>query len=342
MDGGSLSPFERFSRHGGRLDVARTLFAAAPTPWIDLSTGINPHSYDAPHSSAAERARLPDPLRVLELERTAAQAFGVADPRRVIAAPGTELALRLLPILVGGSSAAVVTPTYSSHADAWRRAGAAIAEVSAPDIDASRHDVVVIVNPNNPDGTRWERERLLDLHDHLRRRRAWLVVDEAFIDVDPSRSICGLAGSARAPNLLALRSFGKFYGLAGVRLGFVIGCPSLTDRLRSLIGDWPLSADALATGLAAYADDTWARDMREKLAVEAHHLDDLLSNHGLEIVGGTSLFRLARSPHAGSIFERLLRAGILVRPFAYDTTLLRFGLPGAAIAWRRLAAALGA
>src|SRR5690606_4220481 len=147
------------------------------------------------------------------------------DPRCVVATPGTELALRLLPIVLGTPHATIATPTYSSHADAWRRAGATVIEIPRQHLDKGslRQSVVVIVNPNNPDGIVWAHDRLLAMHDALQVADGWLVIDEAFVDVEPTRSVSALAGTSRAPNLIVLRSFGKFYGLAGVRLGFAIG-----------------------------------------------------------------------------------------------------------------------
>jgi cobalamin biosynthetic protein CobC len=344
MDGGfAATPLDTLARHGGQLSAARSLFPEAPRPWIDLSTGINPHPYRASGRAAADRARLPDPSRLLELQAIAARVFGVSEPQRVVPTPGTELALRLLPTVIGGSTVAIATPTYSSHADAWRLAGGRVSEMPANAIDPSTpHDVVVIVNPNNPDGALQTRARLLTLHDALLDRGGWLVIDEAFMDTDPANSICDLAGTVRAPNLVALRSFGKFYGLAGVRLGFVIGSALIAQRLRGLIGDWPLSADALAAGIAAYADHDWGDRMRAQLQDEAQQLDALLTQHGLTIVGGTSLFRLAQHHEAPGLLQQLLRAGILARPFAHERSWLRFGLPGSSLAWRRLATALSA
>jgi cobalamin biosynthesis protein CobC len=332
---------EPLAKHGGRLSVARRLVPDAPEPWIDLSTGINPHSYRGPRATAAARARLPDPLELAELERVAARAFGVENPHQVIAVPGTEVALRLLPMVMNQPSAAIAGPTYSSHADAWRRADAQTAELHADQLHLeSRRGVVVIVNPNNPDGALLGRERVLEIHDVLHANGGWLVIDEAFIDVEPAHSICDLAGTTRAPHLITLRSFGKFYGLAGVRLGFAIGPPTIAERLRGLIGDWPISADALAIGIAAYNDLEWAQRMRTRLQRNAARLDASLVNRGFSIVGGTSLFRLARHPQAQTLFRMLLSAGILTRPFDSDPTLLRFGLPGSVSEWQRLASCL--
>ena len=343
MDGGAADTrHEPLAQHGGRLCVARRLYPYAPQPWIDLSTGINPRPYRAARSASIALGSLPEPSQLAELERTAARTFGVDDARRVVAVPGTELGLRLLPTLLKCSSAAIAGPTYSSHFDAWQRYGAVVNYVARATlaVDVPNAAAIVVVNPNNPDGAQLERARLLDLHDTARTRQGWLIVDEAFVDLEPALSICDLAGSGRAPQLVALRSFGKFYGLAGVRLGFVIAGSEVADRLRGLLGDWPLSADALTAGIAAYGDQAWATKTRARLQAAAEHLDRLLVRAGFDIVGGTSLYRLARHARALERFEHLLRAGILTRPFDYDATLLRFGLPYGASAWRRVADAL--
>jgi cobalamin biosynthetic protein CobC len=336
--------------HGGRLCVARALYPRAPEPWIDLSTGINPEPYPAPHASAAARGRLPTPEEISALEVAAGRAFGVDDADRITAAAGSEAVLRLMPYALRAEAAVVVGPTYSSHGAAWRQAGFAngIAPDTGVPLDVAvrfaennpPRSVITLVNPNNPDGAVISRERLLSLHDDIASCDGHLVVDEAFADIEPHCSVAAIAGTARYPRLVVLRSFGKFYGLAGVRLGFVIGAPPIITRFRELLGDWPVSADAIAAGLAAYADDAWAKRTRERLLHAARRLDDLLISSGFDIVGGTSLFRLARSANARDRFETLLRAGVLARPFDHDPTLLRFGLPHEPAAWQRLAEAL--
>ena len=333
----------RFAHHGGRLSVARSLFPDVPQPWVDLSTGINPRSYPAPRASQRARNRLPEPTDLARLEALAADAFGVADPARVVATPGTECALRLLPQLVNLSAAVIVGPTYGSHADAWTRAGALTQTISIDNAQghAERAACLTVVNPNNPDGRIVERDRLLSLHDSLDRHGGMLIVDEAFADVVPEASVAPEAGSA-APRLVVLRSFGKFFGLAGLRLGFVVAAASLASTLRGLLGEWPVSSDALAAGLAAYPDRRWAERERASLQEAARRLDQLLQSSGFELAGGTSLFRLARASNARTRFAGLLAAGILVRPFDFAPDLLRFGLPRGRDQWRRLAAALSA
>lgn len=315
--------------HGGRLGAARTAYPAAPTPWLDLSTGINPRPYPVPVLGPETWSRLPDPQALRALEQAAAAAFGVDDPARVVAAGGSETLIRLLPRLLIARRVAIGSPTYGGHAEAWRTAGADLVPADDP-----AADLRVLVNPNNPDGRALPPERVAALTDGP------LLVDEAFVETDPGLSIVSRAGAAGLGRLMVLRSFGKFYGLAGVRLGFLVAEPALAARARQAIGDWPVSGPAIAAGLAAYADPAWADEARRRLVADAVRLDALLGQAGFEIVGGTSLFRLTRADDAPRRFEVLARAGILTRPFAWDETLLRFGLPGPQADWLRLADAL--
>ena len=323
--------------HGGRLGEAEALFGGAPKPWIDLSTGINPWPYPAPHASLSARARLPDPMETAALEHAAARAFGVAGDC-VLATPGTEAAIRLLAACLPARSVAIVEPTYGGHRAAWTQAGAQVVGVDRRDLGEAtgRFGVVVLVNPNNPDGARVPPAELLGLAD----AGAWLIVDEAFVETAPELSVSPVVGPGwPAERLMTLRSFGKFHGLPGLRLGFVTGHPALIAGLRRRQGEWPVSADAIAAGLAAYADMAWAERTRGRLDRAAARLDRLLRRAGMEVVGGVSLFRLAAADDAQARFTRLAQAGILTRPFDHAPRWLRLGLPTAA-QWRRLEAAM--
>lgn len=316
---------EGFLRHGGRLAAARRAFPDAPTPWLDLSTGVNPRPWKGARASLASLARLPDPEEISALEAAAAAAFGV--PADCVAAtPGAEAALRALPRLLGVRSVAIAAPTYGGHAEAWRLAGAKVQCVDAADLDATAAEAVVVVNPNNPDGAR---------RGDLEPRDRWLIVDESFVETAPELSVAARAGG----RLIVLRSFGKFYGLAGVRLGFVIAEPGVAARVAAQFGDWRVIAEALAVGTAAYADGAWRERTAARLAKDAARLHELLTATGFEIVGGTSLFRLAATPDAARRFIALARRGVLTRPFPEHPTWLRFGLPKPKD-WPRLQAAL--
>ncbi|WP_269713584.1 threonine-phosphate decarboxylase CobD [Caulobacter sp. NIBR2454] len=329
-----MTAIHGFSRHGGRLAQARAAYPHAPLPWIDLSTGINPHPWTGRRAMSADLARLPDPIAVAALEASAGRVFGLSDPDRIAAVAGAEVGLRLLPMLTRARSVAIVGPTYSGHAEAWTGAGVRVIEATLdaiPDADA-----VVIVNPNNPDGSIASVEFLIELAQRQAARAGWLIVDESFVETTPDSSIAAQAGGA----LIVLRSFGKFYGLAGVRLGFVLADPELITHLKRLTGDWPISAEAIAAG-AAYDDPTWADAMRVRLARDARKLDRVLIRAGLSVVGGTDLFRLAHTPKAADLFDHLCRSGILTRPFAEAPDRLRFGIPPRG-AWKRLEQALEA
>jgi cobalamin biosynthetic protein CobC len=332
---------DAFTVHGGRLGEAKRRFPGAPEPWIDLSTGINPAPYPAPSASWEARTRLPDPEELAALEAAAAQAFGVK-PECVLATPGEEAAIRLLAAAIPAARVGVVEPTYAGHRQAWRGAGAEVVSVrrSALDMAPANLDVLAVVNPNNPDGASASPDMLVELAEAMAARGGWLIVDEAFVETVPQLNVSSRVGPDwTLPRLVALRSFGKFYGLPGLRLGFVTGHPELIVRLRRRLGDWPVSADAIIAGRHAYADAAWAEATRERLAEGARRLDRLLAGAGFEIVGGCNLFRLAAADDAPARFIRLAQAGILTRPFTDEPRWLRFGAP-AQDHWPRLEAAL--
>ena len=327
---------DAFSIHGGRLSAAKAAFPNAPAPWIDLSTGVNPAPYPVDFSGV-DRTRLPDPVQIESLEQAAAEAFGFR-PACVLACAGADAGLRLLAACLEVEQVAVVEPTYSAYRQAWAAAGATVAGIARAELEAAtaRFDLVTLANPNNPDGDTTEPHELMDIGRRIGARGGWLVVDEAFVEAASVGSLADVLGRDWAEaRIIALRSFGKFYGLPGVRLGFITGHPALIRMLRSRLGDWPVSADAIAAGRLAYPDSRWAEATPRQLAEDAVRLDGLLQDAGFDIVGGCALFRLAAAPDASERFHRLARAGVLTRPFAYDPTWLRFGLPARAD-WSRL------
>lgn len=312
-----------FTAHGGRVAAARATFGG--DDWIDLSTGIAPWNWPV-ETAQPPLDRLPEPDEIAALESAAAHAFGVADPACVVAVPGTDLAMRVMAPLLGAAHAAVLTPGYAGHAAAWPDAST-IPHVT-PDAVAGC-DLLVLASPANPDG------RVADpaLLRTLARDRI-VVVDEAYADPEP-----GLAAEA-SDRLVVLRSFGKFYGLPGLRLGFVIAGPKVVDRLRAMLGDWPVNAPAIAIGTAAYRDAPWRAKQQARIVEAGAMLDRLLGDAGLTIVGSAPLFRLVAHPRAHALFAALARHAILTRPFADAPDRLRIGLPRGAAALARLAAAL--
>lgn len=319
--------------HGGDLGEARRLFPAAPEPRIDLSTGINPVPYPLPVLPSSLWQRLPSADDEAALLAAARRAYRVPPQAGIVAAPGTQILIDLLPRLLPPRTCAVVGPTYGEHAAAWARAGHAVRNVATP--EAADVDVVVVVNPNNPDGRIVAPEALAARAADLARRGGLLVVDEAFADFTPAISLI----PDLPPATLVLRSFGKTYGLAGLRLGFAVGDDALTARLSQALGRWPVAGPALAIGAKALDDKAWLVAAERDRTADAARLDAMLARIGT-VVGGTILYRLVETPEAPAWFARLGEAGLHVRHFAGRPHLLRFGLPGDAEAWRRLAAVL--
>ncbi len=306
------------THHGGRIDAAKAVFPNAAQPWLDLSTGINPSPWSPPDGLTVDAGPLPDPTGIARLEARAAAHFGVA-AKRVAAVPGSEMALRLLPILGIAQPIVAFRPSYGTHgavASAW---------IDGAGLDRwqGQAAALLLANPNNPDGAHHAPERLAELAAAQGRADGWLILDEAFADAMPGP---GFGGGGR---VIVLRSFGKFFGLAGIRLGFVIAAPDVLSRLRALLGDWPVSSHAIAWGSAAYADGAWITATRIALAERAAALDEVLARHGLIARGACPLFRMIETPDAPAIFARLAAAGILVRPFSDAPERLRFGVPAA-------------
>ena len=323
--------------HGGDLSAARRLFPGAPEPFIDLSTGINPYPYPLPQLPPALFERLPQADALARLVDTAAQVYGAPSPACVVAAPGTQSLLPLVAALKPAGQVAILGPTYAEHARTAVLAGHRVIEAQELN-QLGDADLAIVVNPNNPDGRLLATADLLALAEKLGKRAGILVVDEAFIDVEAPET--SLAGGVLRGNIVVLRSFGKFFGLAGVRLGFAIAAEDIAARLRASLGPWAVSGPAIAIGAIALADTAWIDATRLRLAQAAQRLDQLLAAAELEVVGGTALFRLAQTPAAAALYQTLGRAGILVRRFAEHPTWLRFGLPGDEQAWQRLASAL--
>ncbi|MBN9241570.1 MAG: threonine-phosphate decarboxylase [Mesorhizobium sp.] len=323
--------------HGGSLGRARALFPHAPEPFVDLSTGINPHSYPLFSLPATALTRLPEAARQDELAAIAASAYGAPSPAHVAPAPGTQILLPRVAALVRPGRAVVLGPTYAEHARAAALAGHAVSETA--DFEAlADADLAIVVNPNNPDGRVVPRRHLLELAGRLKAKGGLLVVDEAFMDVGPADE--SLAGDVEHGGTVVLRSFGKFFGLAGLRLGFALAETDIAARLTRDFGPWAVAGPALEYGIAALADHDWQQAMRERLVAEAVRLDRLLARFGVPVAGGTSLFRFVAFAGAASLFAALGERGILLRHFEARPDVLRCGLPGNDEEWRRLEAAL--
>lgn len=316
--------------HGGDLDRAVARFGGDRADWIDLSTGINPHAWDV---QAALRTmpetlwqRLPDRDQETALLAAARRAYGLHPTNGLIAAPGTQALIQLMPRIARGTRVRVYRPSYNEHRGVFADAGWNL-------VESGEADAAVCVNPNNPDGLRYRATDLLALAG----RTGTLVVDEAFMEMTEAESLCR---HALPPNVLVLRSFGKFFGLAGLRLGFAVGAPETVARIARLLGPWAVAGPTLHLGAAALDDTAWIGRMKQVLARDTARLRQILSTAGLEIIGGTDLFQTVATTDATAQHETLARTHIWTRIFDDWPGHLRFGLPGTEAAFGRLEQAL--
>ncbi len=320
--------------HGGRLRQAATRWSIPLEAWLDLSTGIAPWSYPASIADSAWQ-RLPEDDD--ELLATAAAYYGHPAP---LPLPGSQAAIQWLPRLIAPGRVLLPRPTYGEYAQAWRAAGHRVAEVEADAIEsAGEADVLMLGNPNNPTAAALSRDALLALAERQAACGGWLVVDEAFVDADPGVSVAALAGS-RFPKLVVLRSLGKFFGLAGARVGFLCAAETLSRQMAEALGPWALAHPSRVAAIQALGDTAWQATQRRRLSEAGTRLGKLLAAHGLPARSGGLLFHYVATPQAAGIAEACAQSGILLRVFSQPSAV-RFGLPGSDADFKRLDAALG-
>jgi len=319
--------------HGGRLARAAAASGTSIEDWIDLSSGVSPYAWPIPEIPARCWTRLPeDDDGLIE---AACAYYGAHD---LLAVDGSQCAIQLLPRLREPGRVGVLGPTYAEHAHAWRQWGHEVTELDADNAEEKldRLDVLVAVNPNNPTGDCHTRDVLLRWLETLQARGGWLVIDEAFMDATPQLSVIA---EAHRNGLIVLRSFGKFFGCPGARLGFVSAESDVLQRLRELVGPWPVSGAARWIGRLALADTAWHETARALLASQSQELNTLLQNHGLPPAHGTALFQWTKIEQAERLYAHFAEHRILVRLYTHPRSL-RFGLPGSSHEWLRLKQAL--
>jgi cobalamin biosynthesis protein CobC len=316
--------------HGGNLDVAMRRFGGRVDDWIDLSTGINRCPYPVPELQPRHWGALPSRTEIESLHDAARQAYAATGP--VLAIAGAQAAIQLIPSLAPRGRARILAPTYQEFGGVLSAGNREVEEVGEVEALAGA-DLAIVVNPNNPDGRSHDPAKLLALLPHVGR----LIVDESFADAAPGLSLAPEAGRA---GLLILRSFGKFYGLAGLRLGFVLGCATDVAALAAMAGPWPVSGAAIEIGRRALMDRDWMARTTAQLTHSSERLDALAGTARWRLIGGTPLFRLYETADAKAAQERLGRAHIWSRIFPHAPGWLRLGIPGDETEWARLTAAL--
>lgn len=324
-------------QHGGALTAASACYGGKPEAWLDLSTGINPSSVATPSIPASVWQRLPDAQLSDDASRAAAAYYGVIDGVIPLAVSGVQSAIQMLPRLTDGP-VAVLGPTYEEYRYCFEQGGRPLEMIADLSAVKPSHRVVVVVNPNNPDGRTYERKNLLDLAGTLSARGGTLIVDEAFADMQPDISLAGHAGQQKG--LIVLRSFGKFFGLAGLRLGFVLAEVDVLERMAQIQGPWPVSGPALAVARNVLRDSGAIKAISRGIAARHRALAAILEGAGLRIAGRSDLFFLVENVDASEIHTVLCKQHILTRKFDYRPEWLRFGLCPDAESEQRLSRAL--
>ncbi|GGJ90362.1 threonine-phosphate decarboxylase CobD [Pseudomonas matsuisoli] len=321
--------------HGGRLRAAAKQFGIPLAEWMDLSTGIAPAGLPIPPIPTAVWNRLPEPDD--ELREAAAAYYGVP---HALPVAGSQAAIQALPQIRRQARIGIVSPCYAEHAHAWKREGHSLLELTEAGVPRAieRLDVLLVINPNNPTGRLIPSERLLEWHARLAERNGWLIVDEAFMDCTPTAS---LAPFCPRPGLVVLRSFGKFFGMAGARLGFVLADGDLSHRLERLLGPWTVNGPTRHVAIHQLRDVAAQQRQRDSLHQAGARLASLLTEHGLPPTGGCPLFQWCVTRRAEKLHRFLAAQGILVRLF-HQPASVRFGLPADEAAWTRLDRALHA
>ena len=262
-----LESADELPLHGGDIVSASARFGIPVAQWLDLSTGLNPVAYPVPVLEAEVFQRLPY-LRP-EFIDAAANYYG---NDQLMPSNGSQLIIQELPNCLAKLPVLLPEYGYQEHHDHWKRHGNPIEYYPAFDPHEAAATIeaalekgeafhLVIINPNNPTGLGFAPEQLADWARSMP-PGGYMVIDEAFIDVTPEMSVLG---RHFCDNMLVLRSFGKFFGLAGIRLGFVFAHPELRNMLQQRTGIWAVNGPAQALATQALLDSDWQATAQHRI-----------------------------------------------------------------------------
>ncbi|MCW8329132.1 aminotransferase class I/II-fold pyridoxal phosphate-dependent enzyme [Photobacterium sp. SDRW27] len=332
-------------KHGGNLLAMAGKYGSDPAEWIDLSTGVSPFTYPVGDIPLAAWNQLPQEND--GLEQAAANYYNASVEPVVVA--GSQAAIKALPEVMTeklGRTGTVALPSvgYKEHQHAWGnyRKDGCCWQIEFYDGLPSKEqvatcDVVLVINPNNPTGKLSRKEELTDLYVDLAKRKATLIIDEAFIDCTPNESM--LSPNKDMGNLVVLRSVGKFFGLAGARVGFVFAEQAIKDSLSNLIGPWTVTGPSRSVVKQALSDSAWQSSARVLIHNNSIRLSRLIAERLTARTSGTDLFITAFLYDATFCYDFLCREKVLTR-LCDEKNALRFGLPADEKQWQHLAVAL--
>jgi cobalamin biosynthetic protein CobC len=325
--------------HGGQLNQMAELYQIPPEQWLDLSTGISPISYPIPEIPLTIWQQLPQPSK--NLLDAAQRYYGT---KNITATSGSQAIIARLPDLFKNNVQENITNIdvwlpeigYKEHEKSWCDAGFNIKQYAQlPSADElTQHAIVVVINPNNPTGKLHQQQTLTALLKKIEALSGWLVVDEAFMDViKPSQSIINLTENK---HLFVLRSVGKFFGLAGIRIGFLSANQYWLVRLQQMSSPWEVNGPAQFITEQALSNKSWQLAHQDDLVRLSKQLEELLAetfltsankgDEGVVSISGCGLFKTLIHPQATELFQLFCRQGLYVR-LCDEKNALRFGVP---------------
>ena len=262
-------------KHGGDVASAARKYQRPIEQWLDMSTGISPWAYPVPGLSVDVWRNLPPPTDNL---LSAASEYYQVDQSAIIPTPGSQVSIRLLPQLLKASTVAMPVLGYQEHARSWSMAGHDLCYYRDTHellelVKTKKVTHAVIINPNNPTGECIDRA-IIDTV--LAQLQGTLIVDEAFIDTAvPNKQLVSTVG-IESRKLITLRSVGKFFGLAGLRIGFAVGSHPLLKQLHSLLDPWSISHASMVVTEQALRDTSWQAHQRQRLQTASDQFGLLL------------------------------------------------------------------
>ena len=316
--------------HGGNIYYYSEKYGIPPERILDFSASINPlgapkAALKAIKDALPMLANYPDPS-VGELKEAVSAETGVGF-ESILAGNGSTELIYLFPRYFRPKTALVLAPTFSDYSRALALSGCAVrhfglreADGFVPDMArlekaAAGADLVVLCNPNNPTGTLLERDALSRLAGTLVGAGKQVVIDEAFIEYAPGESL--IREAAKRRGLIVLRNFTKFYGMPGLRLGYLCAHPSLVKKLDEAKEPWSVNTLAVKAAVAALSDKGFTRkSLRVFREEQAFMLGALGNIGGVKVFPSSANFFLVRLPEnaeAGPLSERMAEKGILIR-----------------------------
>ena len=312
-------------KHGGDLSDAVRVNRKIKK-WIDLSTGINPNAYNDFNIDKTVYSHLPSGNQLAELMSIARGYYNLNQEIKICAYQGAQGVINILPNIVNKNihdTIQILTPTYTEHYRVWNDHGFKIRLVTNIENELDPSIPFVLVNPNNPDGKLFQPKYLEELWERIRKAGGFLILDESFMDGTPDMSF--RFDNCR-DNVIVIRSFGKFFGLPGLRLGFVYGDNHYINKVSSLVGPWPISSSSLLIARKAMLDTVWISATITDLKMKSTALSNFLHDQKLKTVGDCYFFKTIELDNASQMHKALANHGIWTRIFNYNQKWLRMGL----------------